>query len=123
VPGWLKAVIALPLICISCGVGDFFFIRSQTPYDDAVDKAINDPRVQAALGTPISAATFFGGKGNVHGVFAGEGKSTLQVVLTGSRQEGVLLGAAVKTSGVWGFSKLEVHTQEGKTIDLAYHSR
>jgi len=117
---WIAVV---PLLCIIGSVGSFFFVRSQSPYDDAVAKAIGDARVQKALGVPIHAATFFGGKGSGNGLFAGTGEAKMAIELTGSKQSGTLMLSAVKTSGLWGFSKLEVHTAEGKTIDLAYHPR
>jgi len=124
--GWMRVLMwlaAVPLLCISCSVGSFFFVRSQSPYDDAVAKAIGDARVQKALGTPISAASAFSGRTSGSGVFAGSGQAKMDIGLDGSKQSGTLHLEAVKTSGLWGFSKLEVRTSEGKTIDLSYHPR
>ncbi|MFT3836168.1 MAG: cytochrome c oxidase assembly factor Coa1 family protein [Myxococcaceae bacterium] len=122
-PGWLKALVAVPLLCITCSAGGFFFMRSESPYDAAVERASTDPKVQEALGAPISASPFFGGKASGSGVFAGDGKAVMEIELTGTKQTGVIALQAVKTSGVWGFSHLEVHTADGKTIDLSHHSR
>lgn len=81
-------------LILCCVFGGYFFVRSTSPYDDAVAKAVAHKSVIKLLGEPVDASPFFATSFRV----AGEnGVATLQVHLAGSKQEGTLFAKGVKT--------------------------
>jgi hypothetical protein len=86
-------------------VAVFFLLRSQSPYEIAVEQALASEKVQALLGAPVEASPFFSAKMT----FKEEQEvSTLEVQLTGSRQEGTLQAVGLKSNELWGFASLVV---------------
>jgi hypothetical protein len=113
---WVLAIVAgLPLLCGGCGLMGFFYMRSESPYDQAVERAANHRRVVEALGAPVEADFLFTGKLRSTG---DDGVSALEIGLTGSKQEGTLYVKGVQTSGVWGFSTLRVKARDGTEINV-----
>ena len=91
-------------------------MRSETPYEAAVERAVNDDGVKRLLGAPVSADTFFTGETSYKK--SRDDQGMIQVRLQGSEREGVLEAVGVRTGGVWGFSHLRVTTSSGDSVSL-----
>lgn len=114
-PSWLWALIAVPLSCGGCGLGGFLFIRAESPYEAAVARAQQHPKVRKVLGEPISAAFFFSGKMRVKNE---TGAAAMQISLSGEKQDGTLIVNAVQAGAGWGFSQLDVVAADGSVINI-----
>ncbi|WP_223642969.1 cytochrome c oxidase assembly factor Coa1 family protein [Corallococcus sp. EGB] len=108
----LGALVGLPLMC--CGCGGLWF-RSQFPRDEALARVVNHHQVVQTLGAPVTGSFFFTGKTNVQG---DDAIAEMEISLSGSKQDGVLHVKAVRTSQVWGFSRLRVVAQNGQTVNV-----
>lgn len=90
-PRWLKwglvALVGLPLLCIGSGLLAFLYMRSESPYEDAVARATSHGRVNKALGAPVSANFLFTGKVQSKG---NDAIALLEIGLSGSTQDGTL---------------------------------
>lgn len=119
-PRWLKwglvALVGLPLLCIGSGLLAFLYMRSESPYEDAVARATSHGRVNKALGAPVSANFLFTGKVQSKG---NDAIALLEIGLSGSTQDGTLYVKGVRTSGVWGFSSLKVVARDGTELNVA----
>ena len=109
------AVLTIPLLCGSCGLLGFLYARGEMGYEEAVERASNDPKVKALLGAPVTTDFFFSGQGKGHNDV---GRAVLSITLHGSLQGGTLVSSGVKTGGAWGFSKLLITADNGKTVSL-----
>jgi hypothetical protein len=99
------------------GIGVFGMLKSTDAYKTALTRAKANPRVTAALGTPIKEGWFVGGSTEVSG---GSGKSDLTIPISGPKGTGTIYAFATKSEGEWHYSKLVVKIQNtGETIDLA----
>ncbi len=100
-------------------------IRSSDPYVQAVAAAKADPRVIAALGSPVTEGWFFNGSVNEKTDWSsGSGGSTsgnadLKISIHGPKGEGTIHAVATIQGGKWVFSLLVVTVKDsGRTIDL-----
>jgi hypothetical protein len=84
-------------------------VKSTWVYTEAMKRALADPIVRERLGEPIRAAAFPSGSVEDEGT-TGSGMVTVRV--SGPRGVGTLHAAAVKRSGVWDFTTLEVKLDE-----------
>ena len=92
-------------------------IKSTDAYKAALARAKADPRVTAAIGTPITAGWFVGGKTEVSG---GSGTSDLSIPIHGPKGDATIYAVATKFAGEWRYSKLVIKIKStGETIDLA----
>jgi hypothetical protein len=116
---WLKrglmALAGLPLLCGGCGLMGFLYIRSESPYEAATERALAHAQVKKTLGEPVSADFLF--KGRLH-TTGDDGISTLEIGMSGSQQDGVLHVRGVRTSGVWGFNTLKLVAADGTVINV-----
>jgi hypothetical protein len=97
-------------------IGVFGMIKSTDAYKMAVSRAKTDPRVTAALGTPINESWFVGGHTQVDGA---SGKSDLAIPIRGPKGSATVYAEATKSEGEWHYSKLVVKVDKtGQTIDL-----
>jgi len=106
-------------------VGGFVFIiisivfgamKSSDAYKSALAKTKADPRVVAALGSPITDGFLVSGKTNVSGT---SGHADMTVPISGPKGKGTIYFVATKFAGDWTFSKLVVEIGEtGERIDL-----
>nr|QKW93865.1 cytochrome oxidase complex assembly protein 1 [Vitiosangium cumulatum] len=116
---WLKwglaALVGLPLMCGGCGLAGFLYVRSESPYEDAVARTTGHRKVLRALGEPVSADFLFKGQMRSKG---NDGIATMEIGLSGSKQDGTLYVKGVQTSGVWGFSMLKVVAHDGTVINV-----
>lgn len=117
---WLKwglwGLGGMLLLCGGGGFLGFLYIRSESPYSQAVDRVANHRQVTQALGTPVSADFLFKGNMRTQG---DDGLAVMEIGLSGSRQDGVLYVNGVRTSGVWGFNTLRVVARDGTVINVA----
>ena len=121
-PPWVMFVLLGCGAIITAFVGFIVFVlfivltavRSTTPYQEAVSRAKSDPRVIAALGTPIETSYFFRGQVNTNN---DEGQADLSVSLHGPKDKGTLRVIATRSKRHWSYSTMEVETR-GQAIDL-----
>jgi hypothetical protein len=103
---------------IACAIMVFFVfgvIRSTSVYKNAHDKAINDPRVIAALGSPV--ATGFWVSGSVHEA-NGSGVATFKFPISGPKGKATVSVDATLENGSWVYQRLIVHPDSGPDIDV-----
>jgi hypothetical protein len=94
----------------------FGAMKQSDVYKMAVARAKADPRVIAALGSPIKDGWYVSGKTNVNG---GSGEADLSIPISGPRGKGTIYAIATKFAGDWTYSKLVVKVEStGETIDL-----
>ena len=93
----------------------FGALKSSDAYKLAVARAKADPRVTAALGTPISEGMFLSGNTNVDGA---SGEANLAIPISGPKGKATLYVVATKSAGKWTYSKLIVQPAGGDEIDL-----
>lgn len=104
----LLLYVVLGLLIISClclgGGGAIFYLKITEVYRLAVDTALKDSTVQEVLGTPITSESVQDSSYEDNGM-TGSAKG-MRIPLKGSRQNGVLVGDAVKKNGTWYFVSL-----------------
>ena len=94
----------------------FGALKSSDAYKMALARAKADPRVVAALGSPIKDGFIISGKTNVNG---SSGQADLSVPISGPNGNGTIYFVASKFAGEWTFSKLIVTVEKtGEKIDL-----
>jgi hypothetical protein len=93
----------------------FGAIRATDAYKGALRMAQHDPRVIAALGSPIEAGFWVGGNVNVDN---GAGEAEINFRIRGPKGKGTVYAEAKKTAGTWSYSVLTVKAENGQTIDL-----
>jgi hypothetical protein len=104
----LVAFIAFILIVV------FGSMRSSTPYQDAMARAQNDPRVIEALGSPVKPGYFISGQINTNN---NDGDVNISIPLHGPKGGGILEVKGTKTSGTWKYESMKV-VVKGESIDL-----
>jgi len=103
---------------IVCAILVFFVfgvIRSTDVYKNARDKAINDPRVIAALGSPVE--TGFWVTGSVH-QGNGTGVATFKFPISGPKGKATVSADATLENASWVYQRLIVHPDSGPDIDI-----
>lgn len=94
----------------------FGSLRNSEPAQLALAEVQDDPAVTAALGQPIELGLIVSGSISRTN---DEGKASLQIPISGSRQSGTIYAQAEKVSGEnWFFERLVVETDEGERIIL-----
>ena len=83
----------------------FGMIKSAEPYKDSLAKAVADPQVQSALGSPVTDGFFVNGSISTSG---GSGSASLDIPISGPKGQGNIHVEAKKAAGVWTYSSLEV---------------
>jgi hypothetical protein len=120
----------LKILAIGCGVAViavFAFIavllvvvfggmRSSDAYRTAFDLATHDPRVSAALGTPIEGGYFV--TGNIHMDVSQPPSADLWFKLLGAKKEGRVHAVGTREGKVWHYTTLTVTPDGGETIDV-----
>ena len=112
----------LGLFLLFCGfvaviiVTVFSAIKSTDVYKQAVARAKADPRVTAAIGTPIKEGLFVSGSTNVTGA---SGKSDLAIPIHGPNGDATIYVNASKSAGEWRYRTIVVKiAKTGEKIDL-----
>lgn len=83
----------------------FGVIKSAAPYKESLAKAVANPQVQSALGSPVSDGFFVSGNISTAGA---SGSATLDIPISGPKGQGTIHVEAKKSAGVWTYSTLEV---------------
>ena len=91
-------------------------MKSLGAYKIAVKRAEADPRVTAAIGTPVKEGWFIGGRFNGNGA---SGSAELAIPLSGPRAKGTIYVVATESAGEWRFSNLVFQVDSsGERINL-----
>lgn len=94
----------------------FGAMKSSDAYQLAVTRAKSDPRVVAALGSPIKEGLFL--SGNINGT-GGSGQTDLTIPISGPKGKATLYAVGTKTAGEWHYTTLTVRVDgTGQAINL-----
>ncbi|MEO8383210.1 MAG: cytochrome c oxidase assembly factor 1 family protein [Acidobacteriota bacterium] len=93
----------------------FGSMRSSDPYKEALQRARNDPRVIAALGTPIEPGLFVSGSINTQNQ---SGTADLSIPISGPKQSASIHVVGTKEGGRWTYTRIVVTPKDGPVIDL-----
>ena len=96
----------------------FGAIKSTDVYKGARDRAINDPRVIAALGTPIETGWWVSGSVNVNTTDGGH--ANIKFPISGPKNKAKVEAVATidPSTGKWVYTRLMVLPDGGPPIDL-----
>jgi len=94
----------------------FGMVKHTDMYKEAVNRAQNDPRVVAALGSPIEPR--FWVTGSVHLDTKNGGDGDVHIPLAGSKQNGEIHAVATIENQRWKYETLTVEPDKGPLIDL-----
>ncbi len=119
---WFVPVGCLGFVILSAAffVGIFLlamtWIRSSHVFEEAMDRARNDPRVVRELGEPIRTGWWL--LGNIH-TSGSSGTADLTIPISGPRNSARIYLEAEKRAGVWNFEYLVVEIGgSGERLDL-----
>ena len=93
----------------------FASIRSATPYKDAITRAKSDPRVIAALGSPIEAGFWMTGSMKTEN---DSGSANITIPISGPKQSARIAIVGYKTAGRWSYTQMVVTPERGDPINL-----
>ena len=99
------------------GWAAFGMIRSSAVYKQARDRVVSDPRVAAALGTPVENGWWITGSiqtGN------GKGVASFRFPISGPRGKATVDADATIERDSWVYSRLIVHPDHGADIDVLH---
>lgn len=113
--GCLSAIVFVVAVVGIILAAVFGVIRSTDVYKVALRTAQQDPRVIAAMGTPIKSGLWVGGNVNVDN---GAGDAVINFRIKGPKGKGTVYAEAKKSAGEWKYSVLTVQVKGGPTIDL-----
>ena len=108
---WVVPIIAFSVICVFLAAvflsvaAIFGMAKSTVPYQEALAKAVANPQVQAALGTPVTAGFLVSGNISTAGA---SGSASMEIPISGPKGKGNIHVEAKKSAGVWTYSSLEV---------------
>lgn len=110
------AVIVIGAIGIGVLVALFLgAIKSTDAYKVALSRAQNDPRVIAALGSPITPGFFISGNVNVNN---SSGTADISFPIRGPNGKGSVHAVATRDSSGWRYSELTATPANGAPINL-----
>jgi len=81
------------------------FVKNATPYDYAVEQAINSPEVMRVLGEPVETNGMMSGNVSIQNK---GGSADFTVPLKGSKGTGTLVAVAERFDGEWVYEDLYV---------------
>jgi len=90
-------------------------MRAGEPYKLALQRAQSDPRVIAALGTPIEPGWFVSGSINTQNQ---SGAVDINIPISGPKQSASIHVVGTKEGGRWSYSRMIVTPKTGPVIDL-----
>lgn len=79
--------------------------RSSDVYKQALAKAVQNTEVRGQLGEPILPAWLITGELHVNG---SSGNANISIPISGPRGRGLIRAVAIKSSGIWRFTYLQV---------------
>ncbi|MGZ7032124.1 MAG: cytochrome c oxidase assembly factor Coa1 family protein [Thermoanaerobaculia bacterium] len=95
----------------------FGAIKSSDAYRNVLHTAQQDPRVIAALGTPIEPGFFVTGNINVNN---DRGTAQIDFPISGPKGKAKVHAEGEKSSGKWEYSVMQARVEGGETIDLLH---
>ena len=95
----------------------FSVIKHSDVYREAYTRAANDPRVVAALGTPIEKGWWVMGKVSVDN---NEGVANIDFPISGPKGSARVHAAASRGTDAWNYSSLVVRPAAGGEIDVLH---
>jgi hypothetical protein len=101
--------------CAVLMFGVFATMKHSNVYKEALARAQNDPRVQAALGTPIEPGWWT--SGSVH-FTNGSGDADINIPISGPKASGRIHAVATIEDGNMKFERLSMKPEHGDRIDL-----
>jgi hypothetical protein len=111
--GMVAVCVIFILVIVSIAFGA---IRSSEVYQKSIDGLSADPRVIAALGTPVKPGLFVSGSVNTSGP---TGEANLSIPLSGPEGKGTLYVKANKDLGFWLFTSMILEVKNtGERIEL-----
>lgn len=116
----IGCAIILVLGAIACAVIFFVVIgaiKHTDVYRGARDRAIHDPRVIAALGSPVEAGFLV--SGNVH-TENSTGAATVKFPISGPKGKASVEADATLDNGRWTYQRIVVHPTSGGDIDVLH---
>ena len=98
----------------------FGAMRKSEPYQHAIAVAQSDPRVIAALGSPVKESFFFTGETHSESstLGGGNGSAKFDIPISGPKGSAMLNVTATKTDGKWFYNRMYVQPKNGSEIDL-----
>jgi hypothetical protein len=93
----------------------FGAIKSTDVYKGAATRAENDPRVIAALGSPITTGFYVAGNVNVNNT---RGDADISFPIKGPKGKGTVHAVASRDSSGWSYSELTATPANGSPINL-----
>jgi len=93
----------------------FGAIKSSDIYKGALSRAQNDPRVIAALGSPIKSGFFLSGNVNVNNT---NGTADITFPISGPKGKASVHAVGTRDSGGWHYSELTATPENGAPINL-----
>lgn len=94
----------------------FGAMRSSAPYQDAMQRAQDDPRVAQLLGTPIKPGLFISGEINTKNR---SGDADIEIPISGPKGKATIHVMGTKDGGRWTYSRMTVTPEKGgDVIDL-----
>ncbi len=96
----------------------FSVIKRSDVYREAYTRASNDPRVVAALGTPIEKGWWVIGKVNIDD---NTGTANIDFPISGPKGSARVHAAASRENDAWSYSTLVVRPAAGGEIDVLHH--
>lgn len=111
-------VLFVGFVCFFVFIGLVVFgsMKKSDPYREAMARAQTDPRVAAALGTPVKAAFFVSGSIKTEN---NNGEAKLDIPISGPKGAATLHVTATKTDGKWYYNRMYmVKPGSGGEIDL-----
>jgi hypothetical protein len=114
--GCLVAILLVVGLIAAIGGLAFVGLKQADAYKLALERAQNNPQVQAALGEPIEAGLLVSGSVNISGP---TGSADISIPISGPKGKGTIYVVATKSAGQWEFSTLEVEIHAtGERVDL-----
>ena len=93
----------------------FSFIKSSDVYRGARDKVVNDPRVIAALGSPVKDGYWVSGTVNVRNE---EGEADFTFPVSGPKGSARVHAVATRNRSGWTYTDLTVTPDNGPPIEV-----
>jgi hypothetical protein len=118
---WFLPVGCLTIVLVfACFIGAIAMaasaaMKSGDVYKESMARASNDPRVTAALGTPVKSGFFV--SGNVS-VTNDTGNADIAIPLSGPKGKGSIHSVAEKSAGKWEYSTMTASLPDGSSVDL-----
>jgi hypothetical protein len=111
-----SVILVIGIACVAVLVFVVFgAIKATDAYKNARDRAVSDPRVIAALGSPVEPGFWVSGSANVDN---DGGHADIKFPISGPKGKGTVEAVATRNVDKWVYTKLQVNPDGGPPIDL-----